>query len=160
MNRLEARKVIAEFKDYKHIGMRLRDIATWHANRNLLDGSNDKTQFMKLIQEVGELSDSLCKGKDIRDDVGDIMVVLVNICIRNNVSFISCLDAAYNDIKDRKGIMYNNIFVKSTDPSYLTICKQYYAEVGMLPPEDNMPDADADEDNEDEAVLKQGASNA
>ena len=30
---------------------------------------------MKLIQEAGELSDSLCKNKDIRDDIGDMMVV-------------------------------------------------------------------------------------
>ena len=29
---------------------------------------------MKLIQEAGELSDSLCKGKDIKDDIGDMMI--------------------------------------------------------------------------------------
>ena len=50
-------------------------IGQWHRDRNLIDGSTDKDQFMKLLQEVGELSDSLCKGKDFRDDVGDIMVV-------------------------------------------------------------------------------------
>ena len=137
MNRKEARKTIAEFKDYGNIGMRLRDFATWHANRNLIDGSDDKTQYMKLVQEMGELSDSICKGKDIRDDVGDMLVVLVNICIRNNVSFISCLDAAWEDIKDRKGIMYNGVYVKSTDPAYETCRKEYYASVGMLPPKDD-----------------------
>ena len=50
---------------------------------------------MKLIQEAGELSDSLCKGKDIRDDIGDMMVVLINIMVRNNFNnermFVSCL---------------------------------------------------------------------
>ena len=40
-------------------------IAQWHRDRNLIDGSTDKDQYMKLIQEAGELSDSLCKGKDI-----------------------------------------------------------------------------------------------
>ena len=50
-------------------------IEQWHEDRNLIAGSTDKDQFMKLLQEVGELSDSLCKGKDFRDDVGDIMVV-------------------------------------------------------------------------------------
>ena len=44
-------------------------ISQWHKDRNLIDGSTDKDQFMKLLQEVGELSDSLCKGKDFRDDV-------------------------------------------------------------------------------------------
>ena len=35
-------------------------IAQWHRDRNLIDGSTDKDQYMKLIQEAGELSDSLC----------------------------------------------------------------------------------------------------
>jgi hypothetical protein len=39
-------------------------IAQWHHDRNLIDGSTDKDQYMKLIQEAGELSDSICKGKD------------------------------------------------------------------------------------------------
>lgn len=145
MNRKEARKIIAEFKDYGRIGMRLRDFATWHSNRNLIDGSDDKTQFMKLVQEMGELSDNLCKGKDIRDDVGDMLVVLTNICIRNNVSFISCLDAAWEDIKDRKGIMYNGVFVKSTDPAYEQCRKEYFAMNGMI----YKPDTDeGEEENE------------
>ena len=54
-------------------------IRQWHQDRNLIDGSTDKDQYLKLIQEAGELSDSLCKGKDIRDDVGDMLVVLINI---------------------------------------------------------------------------------
>ena len=78
-------------------------ISQWHKDRNLIDGSTDKDQFMKLLQEVGELSDSLCKGKDFRDDVGDIMVVLINILVRNGVTIDECLEIAYNDIKDRKG---------------------------------------------------------
>ena len=35
-------------------------IGQWHRDRNLIDGSSDKDQYMKLIQEAGELSDSLC----------------------------------------------------------------------------------------------------
>ena len=45
-----------------------KSLGQWHRDRNLIDGSTDKDQFMKLLQEVGELSDSLCKGKDFRDD--------------------------------------------------------------------------------------------
>ena len=43
------------------------NVIQWHRDRNLIDGSTDKDQYMKLIQEAGELSDSLCKGKDIKD---------------------------------------------------------------------------------------------
>ena len=58
---------------------------------------------MKLIQEAGELSDSFCKGKDIKDDIGDMMVVLINIMVRNNLTMEEFLAVAYEDIKDRKG---------------------------------------------------------
>ena len=90
-------------------------VANWHQDRNLIDGSTDKDQYMKLIQEAGELSDSLCKGKDIRDDIGDMMVVLINIMVRNNLTMNQCLSTAYDDIKDRKGKMIDGIFVKEGD---------------------------------------------
>ena len=90
-------------------------IGQWHRDRNLIDGSSDKDQYMKLIQEARELSDSLCKGKDIKDDIGDMMVVLINIMVRNNLTMNECLSVAYNDIKDRKGKMVDGVFVKEGD---------------------------------------------
>ena len=90
-------------------------IGQWHRDRNLIDGSTDKDQYMKLIQEAGELSDNLCKGKDIKDDIGDMMVVLINIMVRNNLTMNECLSVAYNDIKDRKGKMVDGVFVKEGD---------------------------------------------
>tara|TARA_B100002019_G_scaffold28937_1_gene22827 strand:- start:2423 stop:2725 length:303 start_codon:yes stop_codon:yes gene_type:complete len=90
-------------------------IGQWHRDRNLIDGSTDKDQYMKLIQEAGELSDSLCKGNDIKDDIGDMMVVLINIMVRNNLTMDECLSVAYNDIKDRKGKMVDGVFVKEGD---------------------------------------------
>ncbi|MBC8302671.1 MAG: MazG-like family protein [Pelagibacterales bacterium] len=90
-------------------------IGQWHRDRNLIDGSTDKDQYMKLIQEAGELSDSLCKGKDIRDDIGDMMVVLINIMVRNNLTIKECLSVAYDDIKNRKGKMVDGVFVKEGD---------------------------------------------
>ena len=90
-------------------------IGQWHKDRNLINGSTDKDQYMKLIQEAGELSDSLCKGKDIKDDIGDMMVVLINIMVRNNLTMQECLAVAYEDIKDRKGKMIDGVFVKEGD---------------------------------------------
>ena len=90
-------------------------IALWHGRRNLIDGSTDKDQFMKLTQEMGELSDNICKGKDIRDDIGDIIVVLINLMIRNNLSLADCLEKAFLDIAPRKGKMIDGIFVKEKD---------------------------------------------
>lgn len=87
-------------------------IAQWHHDRNLIDGSTDQAQFLKLIEETGELAGNLARGKDIRDDIGDIIVVLINIAERNNLTIEECLEVAYDDIKDRKGTMIDGVFIK------------------------------------------------
>ena len=84
----------------------------WFDDRNLIQGSTDKDQILKLMQELGELSDHACKGEDIRDDLGDMLVVMLNIMKRTNFTIEECLEMAYNDIKDRKGRMVDGIFVK------------------------------------------------
>lgn len=90
-------------------------VAQWHRDRNLIDGSDDKSQTLKLLQELGELSDSVCKDKPILDDIGDMLVVMINICERNNITLDECLQVAYDDIKDRKGKMVDGVFVKEGD---------------------------------------------
>ena len=87
-------------------------IEQWHEDRNLIEGSTDKDQVLKLAQELGELSDSVCKETDMRDDLGDMLVVMINIMKRNNITIEECLQKAYDDIKDRKGRMVDGIFVK------------------------------------------------
>ena len=84
----------------------------WHHDRNLIDGATSKDQVLKLIQEVGELSDSVCKGEDVKDDIGDCLVILINIAEREGTTLEECLAVAYEDIKDRKGRMVDGIFVK------------------------------------------------
>jgi NTP pyrophosphatase (non-canonical NTP hydrolase) len=90
-------------------------VIQWHYDRNLIDGSTDKDQVLKLLQELGELSDSVCKEKDIRDDIGDMLVVMLNIAERNGHTLDECLGRAWEDIKDRKGRMVDGIFVKEGD---------------------------------------------
>ena len=97
---------------HKKLTTLVDDVVRWHYERNLISGSSDKDQFHKLIQECAELSDNLCKGKDIRDDIGDIMVVLINIAERNKLSLRECLAVAYEDIKHRKGKMVDGVFIK------------------------------------------------
>lgn len=67
-------------------------VVTWHHDRNLIDGSSDKDQTLKLLQELGELSDSVCKGRDIRDDIGDMLVVMLNLTARNKITLEECLE--------------------------------------------------------------------
>lgn len=93
----------------------INKIEQWAEDRNLIEGSDAKNQFHKLIQECGELSDSICKQKDASDDIGDIFVVLVILCKQLGLDFQECVEVAYNDIKDRKGKMVDGVFVKESD---------------------------------------------
>ena len=119
-------------------------MAQWHKDRNLISGSTNKAQFVKLMEEVVELFATLNpelepyeieailkgmiadlhkrsrikkapKGKDIRDDVGDVNVVLINLIEREGFTMQECLETAWHDIKDRKGRMIDGVFVKESD---------------------------------------------
>ena len=90
-------------------------VARWHYDRNLIDGSTDQAQYVKLIEEAGELAGDIARGKDLADDIGDMIVVLINIAERNGISIKECLQCAWADIKDRKGKMIDGTFVKEAD---------------------------------------------
>ena len=90
-------------------------VSRWHHDRNLIEGATSKDQVLKLIQEVGELSDSVCKQQDVKDDIGDCLVILINIAEREGTTLEECLAVAYEDIKDRKGKMIDGIFIKEGD---------------------------------------------
>ena len=91
------------------------NIRHWHNDRNLIEGSTDAKQCGKLEEEFNELKDSINANESPIDDIGDMIVVLINIAERNNLDLIDCVNHAWNDIKDRKGKMIDGIFVKEAD---------------------------------------------
>ena len=157
-------------------------VEQWAQDRNLINGCKPIDQAMKLFSEAGELADNIGKGRDIKDDVGDVLVVMIiiakqlgatlssfnapewaedtnkklllklqgslveyaewaeyksfpsgivkrilnilnGIAQNHKTTLEECLSVAYNDIKDRKGIMHNGVFIKDSDPVYDSIVK-------------------------------------
>ena len=49
-------------------------VEQWAQDRNLINGCKPIDQAMKLFSEAGELADNIGKGRDIKDDVGDVLV--------------------------------------------------------------------------------------
>jgi len=87
------------------------------ASRRGLDKTNSDKQLIKLIEEVGELSEAHNKGyrdKQI-DSIGDIFVVLTIYALQNNLHLDDCIKEAYDTIKDRDGKMIDGVFVKNSD---------------------------------------------
>jgi len=52
-------------EENRGIELSIQNVVSWHVARNLIHGSSDKDQVLKLIQELGELSDSICKGQTL-----------------------------------------------------------------------------------------------
>lgn len=98
----------------------VHDILQWSYARNLIYGSDPKTQYLKMQSEAGELADSILKGdiEGVKDGIGDVVVCLTNIAEQHNLTLSECVEHAYNEIKDRKGIMHNGAFIKESDPEY------------------------------------------
>ena len=99
----------------------IEKVSQWYLDIILIDRATSKDQVLKLIQEFGELSDSVCKKQDVKDDIGDCLVILINIAEREGTSLEECLSVAYEDIKDRTGKMIEGIFVKDGDGSIVGI---------------------------------------
>ncbi len=91
-------------------------IRTWAHERGLYDKGDTKTQYLKLMEEAGELGRAILKDDEVEfvDAIGDMVVVLTTLAHLGNVSIEQCIDEAYNVISKRTGKMVNGTFVKDT----------------------------------------------
>jgi len=89
-------------------------IRDWADERGLYENGDTKTQALKLVEEVGETCRAILKEdfEEVIDGIGDCVVVLVNLAELQGVSIESCIAAAYEEIKGRKGKMANGTYVK------------------------------------------------
>ena len=91
-------------------------IRTWANERGLYDKGDTKTQYLKLMEEAGELGRAILKNDEPEfiDAIGDMVVVLTNLARLGGVSIETCIDSAYDVISKRTGKMVNGTFVKDT----------------------------------------------
>ena len=89
-------------------------IRDWAATRGIYDEGNTHTQYVKLMEEAGELAEALLKKDDheIWDAIGDMVVVLTNLAHQTGMDIEQCIDNAYHEISQRTGKMVNGTFVK------------------------------------------------
>ena len=91
------------------------NIRDWASERGIYDKGNSHTQYVKLMEEAGELAQALLKQDKAEtiDAIGDIVVVLTNLAKLEGYNIENWIDAAYNEIANRKGKMINGTFVKN-----------------------------------------------
>jgi NTP pyrophosphatase (non-canonical NTP hydrolase) len=91
-------------------------IRQWAFDKGIYDKGDSKTQYVKLMEEAGELAQALLKEDkpEIIDAIGDMVVVLTNLAALEHLKIEDCVNTAYGVIKNRKGKMTNGTFVKQT----------------------------------------------
>jgi NTP pyrophosphatase (non-canonical NTP hydrolase) len=91
-------------------------IRAWADERGIYKEGNSHTQYVKLMEEAGELAQGLLKkdAYEVKDAIGDMVVVLTNLADLEGMQIESCIESSYIEIAKRKGKMINGTFVKQT----------------------------------------------
>lgn len=95
----------------------IKSVEQWSKDKGL-DKGNSFTQYAKSSEEMGEVAAALCRNDidELRDGIGDVIVTLVILAQQNDMTLHECLEQAYNEIKDRKGVMSKDgSFIKQSD---------------------------------------------
>ena len=92
-------------------------IRDWADKRGIYDSGDTKTQFVKLMEEIGELGQAILKDDEAEfiDAIGDSVVVLTNLAKLGGYNIERCIESAYSEISARSGSMVNGTFVKDAD---------------------------------------------
>ncbi|WP_210129040.1 MazG-like family protein [Staphylococcus sp. GDY8P38P] len=95
----------------------IKQIEQWSIDKDLHNG-NSFTQYVKSSEEMGEVAAALCRNDidELRDGIGDVIVTLVILAQQNDMTLYKCLEQAYEEIKNRKGVMSKDgSFIKESD---------------------------------------------
>ena len=90
-------------------------IRQWAEDKGIYKSGDARTQYVKLMEEAGELAQAILKNDEpeVIDAIGDIVVVLTNLAKLRGHNIEDCIKSAYDVIKSRQGKMINGTFVKN-----------------------------------------------
>lgn len=102
-----------------------QEILQWATDRNILGANGQGTpegQLKKTREETEEIQEGIDEHDidKIRDGIGDVYVTIAIQAAMHGLSMNECIDRAWNDIKDRTGMMIQGKFVKQSDLDLLS----------------------------------------
>lgn len=91
------------------------NVLVWAQEKGILVKDNAPKQMLKVLEEVGETAGALLKSneEEIKDGIGDSFVTLIILSKQLGLTPTECLEAAWNEIKDRTGKTVDGVFVKN-----------------------------------------------
>lgn len=93
------------------------DVVRWGEAKGIIQNSTSAAQVKKTQEEVQELVDAIAANDKagIIDAIGDVMVTLTMIAAIEDLPLVACYQAAYDQIKNRKGYLdANGLWIKES----------------------------------------------
>lgn len=90
----------------------IESVIKWRKSKGLND---PKAQLNKVMEEVGEIAHEVSRNKygaEFKDAIGDTLITLIILADIAGEKPIECLEMAYEEIKNRKGITKDGTFIK------------------------------------------------
>ena len=84
-------------------------IRDWADQKGILSEGDPKTQLIKLMEELGELSEAVLKN----DAIGDSVIVLTGLAAMCQLCIEDCIEDSFAIVSKRNGKMINGTFVKN-----------------------------------------------
>lgn len=80
--------------------------------------TDPKLALIFIMRHVGELAENLTNNKDIKTEMGYLLIYLAALTKSLNLSMRRCLEKAYRNIKKYKGIIFDGMFIDEADEKY------------------------------------------
>lgn len=91
----------------------VKSVEAWSKAKGL-DKADPRAQFLKVVEEVGEVAAAMARGDEpeIKDGIGDAVVTLIILAQQHDMTLTDCLGVAWDEIKGRTGKMVDGVFIK------------------------------------------------
>ena len=88
-----------------------KKVVAWAGDRKILSQATPESQALKTLSEAKELVDAKTED-EAKGAIGDTLVTLIIGAEMRGLTLEECLQAAWDEIKDRQGMMVHGLFVK------------------------------------------------
>lgn len=90
-------------------------IINWASDRGIFAKASSKDQFVKMVEEVGEIAECLSKNRPVEElelEIGDLLVTAAILAAKNGTTLSVCINKAYEKISGRTGKTVYGVFIR------------------------------------------------
>ena len=95
----------------------VEEVEFWFKRTGLADITDSRGQFLKLMEETGEMAGAYARSdrEKFIDGAGDSLVVIIGILLQQKSSFEEALSYVLEIIKNRKLVVVDGVAIKESE---------------------------------------------